>query len=110
VVFRHADGSVYGAVLEPQALDAQAKLFSALRHLGLKEREVRVVLTELRADLAFEASASRSCSAKRYAGCTRPSPDPERRPVCNPTLLDDGQYSTAPRCGDVWSRTPAVTW
>jgi hypothetical protein len=50
VVFRHADGSLYGHALEPQALQAQAKLFSALRHLGFKEREGRVVLTDLRAD------------------------------------------------------------
>jgi hypothetical protein len=49
VVFHHGDGSVYGGALQPQALEAQAKLFSALRHLGFKEREVRVVLTELRA-------------------------------------------------------------
>jgi hypothetical protein len=50
VVFRHADASVYGHALQPQALEAQAKLFSALRHLGFKEREVRAVLAELRAD------------------------------------------------------------
>jgi hypothetical protein len=49
LVFRHADGSVYGLAIEPQALEAQAKLFSALRHLGFKEREVRAVLAELRA-------------------------------------------------------------
>jgi hypothetical protein len=49
VVFRHADGSVYGHALDPQALAAQVKLFSALRHLGFKEREVRVVLAQLRA-------------------------------------------------------------
>jgi Holliday junction resolvasome RuvABC DNA-binding subunit len=34
----------------PQALDAQTKLFSALRHLGFKEREIRVVLAQLRAE------------------------------------------------------------
>jgi Holliday junction resolvase RuvA-like protein len=50
VVFRHADGSVYGHALEPPALQAQAKLFSALRHLGFKEREVRAALAQLRAD------------------------------------------------------------
>jgi hypothetical protein len=51
--FRHADGTLYGNVLEPQALDVQAKLFSALRHLGFKEREVRAVLAELRAGTAI---------------------------------------------------------
>jgi hypothetical protein len=50
VVFRHADGSVYGDVTQPQALDAQAKLFSALRHLGFKEREIRTVLAQSRAE------------------------------------------------------------
>jgi hypothetical protein len=53
VVFRHGDGSVYGGAVQPQALGAQAKLFSALRHLGFKEREVRAVLADLRADPAL---------------------------------------------------------
>jgi hypothetical protein len=57
VVFRHADGSVYGAALQPQALAARAKLFSALRHLGFKEREVRVVLAELRAEPGLEGGS-----------------------------------------------------
>jgi hypothetical protein len=50
VRFRHGDGTEYGQALQPQALDASAKLFSALRNLGFREREVRAVLTELRQD------------------------------------------------------------
>ena len=45
--FSHADGSTYGHVLKPQALSAQAKVFSALRGLGFREGEVRPVLGEL---------------------------------------------------------------
>ena len=50
VRFRHGDGTEYGQALQPQALDVSAKLFSALRGLGFREREVRAVLAELRQD------------------------------------------------------------
>ena len=50
VRFLHADGSPYGAVLDPAASDAQAKVFSALRNLGFREKEVRTVLGALRED------------------------------------------------------------
>lgn len=45
--FRHADGSEYGRVVQPQALEIHAKVFSALRHLGFREGEVRAALGEL---------------------------------------------------------------
>jgi hypothetical protein len=48
--FRHADGAAYGDPLIPQRIDAHAKAFSALRHLGFRESEVKTVLSELRAD------------------------------------------------------------
>jgi hypothetical protein len=48
--FRHADGAAYGDPLIPQRIDAHAKVFSALRHLGFRESEVKTVLSELRAD------------------------------------------------------------
>jgi hypothetical protein len=48
--FRHADGAAYGDPLIPQRIDAHAKVFSALRHLGFRESEVKAVLSELRAD------------------------------------------------------------
>jgi hypothetical protein len=48
--FRHADGSTYGHAVAPRVVDAQAKVFAGLRHLGFRERDVRAVLAELRAD------------------------------------------------------------
>ena len=47
VLFRHADGSTYGRVTDPQALDARARTFAALRGLGFREGEVRAVLARL---------------------------------------------------------------
>jgi Holliday junction resolvasome RuvABC DNA-binding subunit len=49
-LFRHADGSAYGQAVAPRVADAQTKVFAALRHLGFRERDVRAVLAELRAD------------------------------------------------------------
>jgi hypothetical protein len=48
--FRHADGSTYGHAVAPRVVDAQAKVFAGLRHLGFRERDVRAVLAELLAD------------------------------------------------------------
>jgi len=48
--FCHADSTPYGQAIEPQALDVQARLFSALRNMGFKEGEVRAVLEELQRD------------------------------------------------------------
>jgi hypothetical protein len=57
--FRHGDGTEYGQALHPQALEISAKLFSALRGLGFREREVRAVLADLRQDSALrDASIS----------------------------------------------------
>jgi hypothetical protein len=58
--FRHADGSEYGHLDRPQALDTHAKVFSGLRGLGFREREARAVLAELR-----EQSELRDASAER---------------------------------------------
>jgi hypothetical protein len=55
--FRHAGGAAYGCVLAPEARELQTKLFSALRHLGFKEREVRTVLAELRAEADLRAAS-----------------------------------------------------
>jgi hypothetical protein len=51
--FRHADGATYGDPLIPRRIDAHVKVFSALRHLGFRESEVKTVLSELRADAEF---------------------------------------------------------
>jgi hypothetical protein len=78
VRFRHGDGSAYGQVPEPQALDMQAKLFSALRGLGFREGEVRAVLTALRQDEALrDASIQhllREALRRIRPACARPSP------------------------------------
>jgi hypothetical protein len=49
--FLHADGTPFGAPLEPRALDANAKVFSALCNLGFREVEARRALNELRRQL-----------------------------------------------------------
>jgi hypothetical protein len=46
--FRHADGSEYGHGNRPHTIAAQTQVFSALRHLGFRERDVHTVLEELR--------------------------------------------------------------
>jgi Holliday junction resolvase RuvA-like protein len=76
VVFRHADGSVYGDVIEPQALDAQAKLFSALRHLGFKEREIRTVLAQLRADAGLRGASLQDQLRQALRRLHPPQPQP----------------------------------
>jgi 5-methylcytosine-specific restriction endonuclease McrA len=48
--YRHADGTAYGEAVIASSIDAHAKVFSALRNLGFREREARAVLTELRSD------------------------------------------------------------
>jgi hypothetical protein len=60
IVFRHADGRTYGDTSSPQHVDVNTKVFSALRHLGFRESEVKAVLAELRADVALaDATAER---------------------------------------------------
>jgi hypothetical protein len=46
LTFRHADGSAYGGVVSPSAVDAAAKAFRALRRLGFGEGEARRALTQ----------------------------------------------------------------
>jgi len=54
---RHADGSEYGQRVQPQALELRAKVFSALRHLGFREAEVRAALEQLRREPAGEQAS-----------------------------------------------------
>jgi hypothetical protein len=49
-IFRHADGAAYGNPIAPRLIDAHAKVFSALRHLGFREGDAKAVLSELRGD------------------------------------------------------------
>lgn len=55
--FLHADGAAYGAPAAPRLVDAHAKVFSALRHLGFREGEVKAVLAELRGDAELGAAS-----------------------------------------------------
>jgi hypothetical protein len=48
--FHHADGTLYGSATVPPIVDAHAKVFAALRHLGFREGEVKTVLGELGGD------------------------------------------------------------
>jgi hypothetical protein len=56
-IFRHADGAAYGSPRAPGLVDVHAKLFSALRHLGFREGEVKAVLPELRGDAELEGAS-----------------------------------------------------
>ena len=51
--FLHADGSEYGRAVRPESIEAQSKVFSALRQLGFREGEVHAVLAELRRQSDF---------------------------------------------------------
>jgi hypothetical protein len=53
VIFRHADGAAYGHATTPRGIEDHAKVFSALRHLGFREGEVKAVLAELRTDTSL---------------------------------------------------------
>ena len=48
--FRHADGTRYGAVVEPHAAEAHGQALRALRALGFREDETRRALERVRAD------------------------------------------------------------
>jgi len=41
LVFWHADGTRYGTRITPESLDVKGKAFTALRGMGLRERDVR---------------------------------------------------------------------
>jgi hypothetical protein len=59
--FRHADGAVYGEIVEPRAADMQVKVFGALRGLGFREGEVRRVLQALNHDGSLLNSTPEAC-------------------------------------------------
>jgi hypothetical protein len=74
VRFYHGDGTPYGQALEPQALDAQTKLFSALRNMGFKESEVRAVLAELRRDDSLRGASIQDLLRKALRRIRPPRP------------------------------------
>jgi hypothetical protein len=50
LVFRHADGVRYGAIVDPGVAEAHTQAFRALRALGFREGEARRALAQVRAD------------------------------------------------------------
>jgi hypothetical protein len=54
---RHADGTEYGRQLKPEALEVRVKVFSALRHLGFREAQIRVALEQLQREPALEQAS-----------------------------------------------------
>jgi hypothetical protein len=79
--YRHADGSLYGQPSNPRALDAYAKVFSALGNLGFREREVRCVLDALRQDPAFGRARTRCVAARGTAAADTAAGDTAERPI-----------------------------
>jgi hypothetical protein len=57
LTFRHADGAAYGRPIMPRSIDVNAKVFSALRHLGFREGEVKAVLAQLRDDAGLRGAS-----------------------------------------------------
>jgi hypothetical protein len=60
VCFRHADGTAHGQPVTPHAVEVLAVVFSALRHLGFREREVRAVLAELQSEPDLRQATAKS--------------------------------------------------
>jgi len=50
LVFRHADGTVYGRRLQPDALEANHEAFGVLRGMGFREKDVRYLLRDARGE------------------------------------------------------------
>jgi hypothetical protein len=72
VRFRHADGSPYGRVVEPQAIEARAKTFGALRSLGFREGDVLAVLAQLGREGQLAAGATEQWLRAALARLTPP--------------------------------------
>jgi len=70
--FRHADGGEYGRIVEPQALDAKTKAFSALRGLGFREGAVRAVLAQLQSEGGLARATTEQWLRAALAGLTPP--------------------------------------
>ena len=70
LVFRHADGSCYGTVVNPIAADTYAQVFRALAGLGFREREARGALELVRTRAALEKVRTRGASEQVRARAT----------------------------------------
>ena len=58
LVFRHADGTLYGDDAVPEEIEASASAFSALRSLGLGESEARRAVEVARAHVGTRCSSA----------------------------------------------------
>jgi hypothetical protein len=70
--YRHADGRAYGEPVQPRALEAQTKTFSALRTLGFREAEVHAVLEKLRSQTDLRDASTEQLLRAALACLTRP--------------------------------------
>jgi hypothetical protein len=70
--FRHADGSEYGQVDRPRALDTHAKVFSALRGLGFREAQARAALAQLQSQAALRELSAEQLLRVALQLLTRP--------------------------------------
>jgi hypothetical protein len=73
---RHADGTEYGLNVQPELLELRAKVFSALRHLGFREGQVRAALEQLqrepaRAQTSFDSLLRAALARLRSPGMPR---------------------------------------
>lgn len=60
LIFRHADGSIYGTAADSRVVAAQSQVFAALRKLGSREAEVRRDLDVLRSHAGLDLEDAQS--------------------------------------------------
>ncbi len=79
--FRHADGRPYGARPDAARADGLAKVFSALKYMGFKEKECRTALDAVRSHVGAdpEPSAETLIRAALEQLTQRHQPAPELR-------------------------------
>jgi hypothetical protein len=78
LTWRHADGSRYGAIVEPLVAETHAQAFRALRGLGFREDQTRRAIAHVRADRdvlqASTESVLRAALGVLSTDCSRQSP------------------------------------
>lgn len=79
VRYQHADGTEYGRAVVAQVVDAQTKVFSALRGLGFRESQVHVVLAELRLHSDLRGASTERLLREALQRLAPPTVRPMRR-------------------------------
>jgi hypothetical protein len=74
LVFRHADGTVYGGEAKAEDLEAYAEAFAALRALGLEDGEIHRALTLARAHVGRDGSVPAVPRPENPSRCREPAP------------------------------------